>query len=148
LSRVRVLGGAVVALLATSCVYQPGSFNPAFVGIEPVANSDPLRVDLSAGLLTDLAAMPNLRVIDLRSPRNAHDFAALSQTKLRLFVTMEPGPFCLRAYYTVAISGQIQYASGMVIQTAEAPESTACIDLFATRLYGDLVRQVLWGTWP
>ena len=148
MSRIRVVGGAAVALLATSCTYQPGSFNPAFVGIEPVANSDPLRLDLSARLVTDLAALPNLRPIDLRSPRNAHDFAALSQTKLRLSVTMEPGLFCLRAYYTVSMSGQIQYASGLVIQQAEAPSSTACIDLFATRLYGDLVRQMLWGTTP
>lgn len=131
------------ALLFVSCAPQPALQRPLFVGIEPVGIGDPLRLDLNARLLADLAALPKLRVIDLGVVRNTYDFASLSASKLRLFVTLEPGAFCLRASYTVAMSGQLQYASGLVIPYAEAAGQPACIDLYATRLYGDLVRQGL-----
>jgi hypothetical protein len=132
-----------MALLVASCAPQPGVQRPLFVGIEPVRNNDPLRLDLSARLLADLAALPNLRVIDLGALRNTYDFASLSASKLRLFVTLEPGAFCLRAGYTVAQSGQLRYVSGLVIPRAEAPDARGCVDLLATRLYGDLIRQGL-----
>jgi hypothetical protein len=129
--------------LLASCAPQPALQQPLFVGIEPVRPSDPLRFDLTARLLANLAALPNLRVVDLGATRNAHDFASLSATKLRSFTTMERGALCLRSSYTVAASGQLQYASGLVIPHAEAPDVSACIDLFPARLYSDLLRQGL-----
>lgn len=133
----------VLALLAASRAEQPRLREPLFVGIEPVANAGPLRPDLSARLLADLSAMPNVRVVDIGVPRNGWDFASLQANKLRLFSVVEFGPFCLRASYTVYISGQQQYASGLVIPREQASGEAACIDLYATRLYGDLIRQGL-----
>lgn len=113
------------------------------VGIEPVQRDDPAQADPSPRLLANLAALPNLMVVDLGSPRNAHDFNSLSANKIRLFSGLEAGAFCLRSSYGVFWAGQLRYSSGLVIPRQQVTTDPACIDLFATRLYGDLVRQGL-----
>jgi hypothetical protein len=114
-----------------------------FVGIEPVRPADPGQRDLTPRLLATLAALPNVMVVDLGSPRNAHDFESLAANKIRLFSGLEAGAFCLRASYGVFRAGQLRYSSGLVISWREVTDAPSCIDLFATRLYGDLVRQGL-----
>jgi len=113
------------------------------VGIEPLKSAAPGQPDLSPRLLTALAALPNVMVVDLGSPRNPHDFASLAMNKIRLFTGLEAGTFCLRASYGVFRAGQLRYSSGLVIPWQEVTDAPSCVDLFATRLYGDLLRQGL-----
>lgn len=130
------------ALLASGCT-RTSLRNQVFVGIEPVRRAEPGQPDPTQRLLANLAAMPNMMVVDLGPPRNAHDFDSLAANKVRLFSGLEAGPFCMRASYGVFLAGQLRYSSGMVIPRQEVTNYDACIDLFATRLYGDLVRQGL-----
>jgi hypothetical protein len=130
------------ASLATGCTHT-SLRNQVFVGIEPVRRAGPGQSDPTQRLLANLAAMPNMMVVDLGPPRNAHDFDSLAANKIRLFSGLEAGPFCMRASYGVFFAGQLRYSSGMVIPWQEVTTYQACVDLFATRLYGDLVRQGL-----
>ena len=135
-----LLSLGLAALLVAGCT---SLRNQWLVGIEPVRRTDPGQPDPTPRLLADLAALPNLMVVDLGAPRNAHDFASLAANKIRLFSGLETGAFCLRSSYGVFSAGQLRYASGLVIAATEVTDAPSCIDLFATRLYRDLVRQGL-----
>ena len=131
-----------LASIAAGCT-RTSLRNQLFVGIERVRRAEPGQSDQTQRLLANLAAMPNMMVVDLGPPRNAHDFDSLSANKVRLFSGLEAGPFCLRASYGVFWAGQLRYSSGLAIPWQEVTTYQACIELFATRLYGDLVRQGL-----
>jgi len=133
----------LICFLGAASGCQPALRLPLYVGIEPVRDGGSASKALSARLLAHLAAMPNIRAVDLSEPRNAWDFASLSATKLRLSTVLDEGPFCVRSSYAVFAAGQEQYEAGLVIPRAETTDERRCIDLYATRLYGDLIRQGL-----
>jgi len=140
---IRILAAAAMAWSVSGCIPVRPTKAPIMVGIEPVVENNPLRDNLSARLLFDLSSLPNVQVVDLGAPRNAYAFDNLAVTKVRLISTMLPGQFCLWSQYNVFTSGQIQYSSGMVIPRSQAIDDKACIDLYATRLYWDFLRQGL-----
>jgi hypothetical protein len=143
---VRVVASLLLSLALSfsvgACV-QPGLREPLFVGVEPVRNSDPRVVDLTARLIADFAAMPNIRVVDLGSARNEYEFASLSARKARLSPSFETGAYCLRGRYAVSAFGQLLYSGQTAVMREPGVNDLGCIDLFATAFYGDLVRRGL-----
>ncbi len=114
------------------------------IGIEPIRAATPWTGLLTERLLVDLAALPNTMVVDLGPTRNQYGFAAEGGAKLRLMTTSLAGPFCLDIRTTLFRFGHLDGHSGLLIRAEPGhPTPTDCIDLAATQIYDELVRQGL-----
>jgi hypothetical protein len=140
----RAVPRVLILLLASCASPLPAFRSPVYVGLEPTES-----VTTQAQLLANLAAAPELRVVDLTDARNRWAFEALSATKLRLSTRLESGGLCLTARYSVWADGRFLYSSGLYSSGLVIPRTeiggprNSCIALLASGLAGDLRLQGL-----
>ncbi len=135
--------------LAGCAAYPPGAGAPLYlshtvlIGIEPIVGDPMPGLPFTNRLLNGLAAMPDMQVVFLGSPRNAWPFGADPAWRIRLSPWLHGEGYCMTAQYTTYAAGQQQGIYGIITPPLSAGTETdlECVDRFATDFYRALGRQ-------